>query len=149
MVIRVATEEEVFEVCVWSYDTIGYMKEQVQHEREIPTGDQRYIFRGKLLQDSRTLSFYDVKAGDVLKLLPVWAPAPATATATGSASSGAAASASAAATTPATSSSSSRAPASASAAASPLIADPVIGNILGCLDNLTSRIRRIEERLGL
>jgi hypothetical protein len=39
--------------------------------------------------------------------------------------------------------------ASASAAASPIIGDPVIGDILECLDNLNSRIRRIEEHLGL
>jgi UV excision repair protein RAD23 len=127
MVIRVATEEEVFEVCVWSYDTIGYMKEQVQHEREIPIGDQRYIFRGKLLQDSRTLSFYGVTAGDVLKLLPVWAPAPGTTTAT--------------ATTSATGSSTSRAPANASATALATFAEQVFD----CIHTLHTRVSRLEE----
>jgi hypothetical protein len=74
--VRICSDEEIFEIPIWSFDTVLHLKKQIHQQKNIAVADQRLIFRGKLMQDSRTLSFHNVKSGDVLKLLPVWAPTP-------------------------------------------------------------------------
>jgi hypothetical protein len=161
----------------WMYDTLNFVKQQVMSHLGKGLRDMKVYLGSRELKDEFTLQHQRVKDKDELWIVystgvgdapssasaaATGAPSSASAAATGASSirirgSAAGASSSSAAAAPSIrirgsaggASSSSAAAASASAAASPIIGDPVIGDILECLDNLNSRIRRIEEHLGL
>jgi ubiquitin len=42
-------------------DTIKNMKEKIQDTQRVPSDEQRLIFLGKLLEDNRTLSDYNIQ----------------------------------------------------------------------------------------
>jgi hypothetical protein len=140
--IRIATDDEIFELCVWSYDTIGYVKSQIEHEQNIPVAQQRLVFPGQTLEDEWTLAYYAIEADDIVTLVtPKAAPADEVETTA----------------TMATGSSSSSAPPPAPPApidAPPAIEESVgpvtqaqVADILLCLDNLHERLRRVEQQL--
>ncbi|RWS20332.1 Polyubiquitin-B-like protein [Leptotrombidium deliense] len=50
-------------------DTVGSLKGKIQRKEGIPPSQQRLIFGGKQLQDTRTLSSYNVRDGSTIQLL--------------------------------------------------------------------------------
>jgi hypothetical protein len=55
---------------VWSYDTIGYVKTQIEHEQNIPAAQQRLVFRGVPLEDQWSLAYYNIEEDDIIQMLP-------------------------------------------------------------------------------
>lgn len=49
--------------------TINHVKEKIEEQTWIPSNQQRLVFFGKLLQDSRTLTDYSVKHLSTLHLV--------------------------------------------------------------------------------
>ncbi|GAA5216158.1 ubiquitin-like protein [Streptomyces thinghirensis] len=50
-------------------ETVESCKAEIQDKRGIPAEEQRLIFAGKELEDTRTLSEYDICAGATLHLV--------------------------------------------------------------------------------
>jgi len=51
---------------VSSSDTVQSFKEQLYEKLGVPIQDQRLVFRGKVLEDTRTLSDYQIRAGETI-----------------------------------------------------------------------------------
>lgn len=56
-------------VDVNSEDTIDAVKDKIARKENLPVGEQRLIFSGKQLEETRTLSDYNIKENATLYLL--------------------------------------------------------------------------------
>ncbi|SDW72169.1 Ubiquitin family protein [Pseudomonas syringae] len=60
-----------FELDVEPADTIEYVKELIQNRTLIPPPMQRLVFAGKILEDGRTLTEYNIHLGSTINLVLV------------------------------------------------------------------------------
>jgi len=50
-------------------DTITTLKEKIAQKHNLPAGEQRLVYSGKQLEESRTLSDYNLQSGATLHML--------------------------------------------------------------------------------
>ena len=68
--IKVKTlSNQLYEVAINRNQKVIDLKKQIEEVVKVPIHRQRIIFRGKLLLDSETISFYKLEEGHVVQLV--------------------------------------------------------------------------------